>query len=427
MKRCQLLWLLLGGWGYVECTQASVSAVKWSGFVRLDSYLDTYQVVGDRGDILLLYPSPKDYDATGGNKNDFWEYQLSEIMSRFRCAYTGPVIRNFTPSATIEGDFYGSTADTTVAYRLRHAFIKLQSDTDTILIGRYWHPVRVDDCHGPVISCNDGAPIEIYARDPQIRWAHRHGKFELISAISMQSQGYRSNGPEGYKEEYLRRAIIPNLTLHLRRVSDKHTLGVGIDYKRLLPRLVNVINQSVSESVDSVSACAYWAWRLPCVSICTKCIYGQNIVDLSSVGGYAVGASGTTMIVGSVDNRSYIPLQTIHAWLDIAAFPDQSWVPGIFIGGVKNMGTLKSIYLNADGQPRDPWGNLTVYGRDPYYNIDYVFRVAPRLTWNVGAFNVGCELEYTRASFGNFNNKARVTHGTPTNVLRPLIVACYVF
>lgn len=426
MKRSRLLWVLLGGWGYFGSAHVPVSVIKWSGFVRLDSFFDTRNILGDRGDILSLFPAPKIPDAEGADINDFWKYQLSEVSTRLRCDLAGPDTHGFTPTAAIEGDFYGPTSDTVIGYRLRHAYIKLKSNTDTILIGRYWHPVRIDDCHGPVISVNDGTPVEPWARDPQIRWKHSRGTFEFIAAISMQTQGFRSNGPDGYSDDYLRRAMIPDLTFQLRHVTDEHTVGIGVEYKKLVPRLQNRFNISVWESINSACAFAYWAWRGPCVQICTKCIYGQNVVDLSSVGGYAVACKDTIMNA-TVDQRSYTPVQVVHAWFDIAASPDQSWVPGIFVGGLKNVGSLKPIYLDENDHPIDPYGTSTMYGRSPYHNIDYVLRVSPRLMWNSESFSAGCEVEYTRAAFGDWTRMAKIVNGKPVNVVRPLVVMYYIF
>jgi hypothetical protein len=152
-----------------------------------------------------------------------------------------------------------------------------------------------------------------------------------------------------------------------------------------------------------------------------KCFYGQNIEDQRTIGGYAV-----TSIDPINGHRCYAPLQTIHALLDIES-TDKRLSPGLFIGGVKNLGTQKRIYLNSQGLPKDSAGRTTFYGREPYPNVDYVVRVAPRLVWNCNQFRVGCEAEWTRAAFGDLSSKATIINSVPVDNIRLLLSLTYFF
>ena len=88
------------------------------------------------------------------------------------------------------------------------------------------------------------------------------------------------------------------------------------------------------------------------------------------------------------------------------------WQPGLFIAYGKNLGA---------GQ--------TVAG--PYYargsNIDYAYRVSPRLVFNAGKFRLAGELEYTVAAYGTTNEKGYVSNPSEVGNLRFLLGVYYFF
>lgn len=397
---------------------------RWSGFVSLDSFTDSHEVFADRDHLFLFYPRPKEFDSCGTDIYDYWKYTLTAVKTRLRWEAEGPDFKSLAPKMLIEGDFNGTDQANVGGFRLRHAIVTFTGKKDKLLLGQYWSPVGADDCMPGVVSFNGGAPIDFSVRSPQIRWTHKIGNFELIPCVIMPGQNSRSNGPEGRSAEYLRRAVIPNLHFQLRHVTESHIFAVGVDYKRLVPRVVNVdgaVKQSVSEWVDGVSFLSYAKFMEPSFTLIMKCFYGQNMEDQNTIGGYAV-----TSIDPISGHRCYAPLQTVHALLDIGS-TDKCLAPGLYVGGVKNIGTRKRIYLNSKGLPRDPAGLTTFYGRDPFPNVDYVVRVSPRLVWNINQFTVACEAEFTRAAFGDLSRKAKIINSVPVNNIRLLVSLMYYF
>lgn len=397
---------------------------RWSGYAALDSFTDSHAVVADRDGIFLFYPAPKEFDSYGTDINDHWKYILTAVKTRLRCEAEGPDFRCLHPYMLIEGDFQGTDEANIGGFRLRHAMVKFSGKRDTVILGQYWAPPGYDDCMPGVVSYNGGAPIDFAVRSPQVRWTHKVGNVELVPCILMPGQNSRSNGPEGVSSVYLRRALIPNLHFQLRHVTDSHIFAVGVDYKRLVPRIVDIqgpIKTAVSEWVDGISFLSYAKINEPWFTLIMKLFYAQNMEDQLSIGGYAV-----TSIDPISGHRCYAPLQTVHALIDIGS-TDECIAPGLFIGGVKNLGTRKRIYLNHDGKPLDPQGLPTFYGRPPFPNVDYVVRVAPRLIWNIHQFRVAFEAEWTRAAFGSLSRKATIINSVPVDNIRLLLSLFYFF
>jgi len=94
---------------------------------------------------------------------------------------------------------------------------------------------------------------------------------------------------------------------------------------------------------------------------------------------------------------------------------------GLFAGYTKNLGSTESIRLDS------------YYKKEIYYargsNIDYVFRLAPRIVFISGKLNIGVEIEHTIASYGKANGdgKGGVTNGKSVANTRGLLVFLYNF
>jgi len=389
--------------------------LRWSGYVVLENFYDTRDIVSFREDIFLLYPKQKVLDAFGSDINNHPKFNMAAVRTRMRVEADGPDVHSYAASMMIEGEFMGPIETTYGAFRLRHAYGKLENEKARVIFGQYWHPMRAEDCMAQVVSYNDGAPIELYARDPQIRYVYKHGKWELLGALLEQSPGFESFGPDtpGESSIYLRRAIVPNIHGQLRYVTDERIFGIGVDYKRLVPRIVNNVGNTTTEHVNEFAATAYFVQKLCSVTLRMQGIYAQDQTALLGFGGYAV-----TDVNPLTNEQNYSPLQDVNAWFDVTS-NDERLSPGLFVGVSKNLGTLKRINtFGPDGQP-------IVYGRNP--NIDYVVRVAPRVVWTLGQFQIGLECEYTGASYGRLDLHGKVRHGSYVDNLRALLDLFYYF
>jgi len=88
------------------------------------------------------------------------------------------------------------------------------------------------------------------------------------------------------------------------------------------------------------------------------------------------------------------------------------WQTGIFGAYSRNMGIGETV-------------------TGPFYsrgsNIDYLYRISPRLLLNVGKFRIAGELEYTVAAYGKTNEKGYVYQSSEIGNLRALMGVYFFF
>ena len=99
-------------------------------------------------------------------------------------------------------------------FRLRHAFINLDWDNTSLLIGQTWIPMFITEAFPNQIGSNGGAPFQPFGRNPQIKLTQRIGKFSVIGAL-MTQRDYVSTGPNGSSSEYMRNSVLPAFDLQV--------------------------------------------------------------------------------------------------------------------------------------------------------------------------------------------------------------------
>ena len=100
----------------------------------------------------------------------------------------------------------------------------------------------------------------------------------------------------------------------------------------------------------------------------------------------------------------------MSVWSDIHTNGSKVQV-GLFGGYTKNLGASESVLAVMGGRS----------------NIDFVYRVAPRVIFNSGKMRFAFEVEYTTAGFGTINNMGVVENATDVSNLRLLLAAYYFF
>jgi len=406
--------------------------IKFSGFVKYDAFYDTRQTVNIREGHFVLYPDNILLDALGNDINASPSINMLSIQTRLKGAITGPDAFGAKTSGIIEADFFGNenaNFSDVNGFRLRHAIIKLSWDKTEIIAGQYWNPFFVTDVFPGVITFNTGAPFNPFSRNPQFRLTQKLGALSIILAAYTQ-RDFSSTGPGGSSSIYLRNSGIPtgHIQFQLKPGVGDHIFGIGADYKILKPRLYNeitytdtmVINGAtylpgvkvkyqVNETVSAFSAFGYAKLKFEPVTIKLYGIYAQNATDLTMIGGYAVKEITNTQ-TGECD---YLPLTTASAWTEIISNGKKVQV-GVFAGYTKNMGATDSIA-----------GKFYARGS----NIDYVYRISPRIVFINEKLSIALEPEYTSALYGkeNGNGKGLPTDAKAVNNLRMLFSMTYNF
>jgi hypothetical protein len=383
--------------------------ISFSGFVKTDAFFDSRQTIGLREGHFLLYPANEFWDKDKNDINAKANFNILSIQTRLIGKITGPDAIGAKTSGLIEGEFFGTSDGDANGFRLRHAFVKLDWTSTSLLVGQTWHPMFVAEVFPGVVSFNTGVPFQPFSRNPQIKLSHSLGNLKIILAAVSQ-RDFTSNGPSGLSSSYLRNSIIPNMHLQFQYKAGEHLFGAGIDYKKLTPRLVTTKNIKTDAAVSGISAIGYFKLSLNPLTIKAEGVLGDNIADLMQLGGYAIKSLDTTKGI-----EEYTTLKSLSVWGDISYGKDIEF--GLFAGYSKNLGSKDNLL------------GTTYYTRIGNGNIDNLVRVSPRIQLNFAKLRLAAEFEYTSAAYGtiNNNNKGKVENTKTISNSRLLFAALYFF
>jgi hypothetical protein len=417
-----------------EIKKAPLFGINFSGYVNTDIFFDTRQTVMAREGQWLYYPENIKIDPDGKDINARGTYNILSIQTRVTGSITGPDIFKAKTSGVIEGEFYGNINANINSFRLRHAFVRLNWTKTELLLGQTWHPLFVPACTPEPVSLNAGAPFIIFSRNPQVRITQQAGNFKFIlSAISQVDA--TSTGPDGPSPKYLRNSIVPELAFQVQfnviypEKKTEFMIGASVDYLLLTPRLgtdvvtrpaydtvVNnlvvhhdavIVNYKTTSKSPALTVNLFAKLKLPKVTIRTGGVYGGNCYAFNMIGGYAV-KSTLDPVRGIVD---YATIKTASVWADFKT-NGPKWSTGIYSGYSKNLGAGTDV-------------------TGPYYsrgaNIDYLYRVAPRLVLTVSKLKIASELDYTVAAYGTTTGKGLVSDSKEVGNLRILLGVYYYF
>jgi len=408
--------------------------IRFSGYVNSDIFFDTRQTVMAREGQWLFYPENIRKDTDGNDINARGTYSILSIQTRLSGNITGPDVFGAKTTGLIEGEFYGSANLSINTLRLRHAWVKLAWPKTELQIGQNWHPLYVPAAAPEPVSLNSGAPFIVFARNPQVRLTRQIGDFKVLGAVLFQLD-QTSNGPEGPSPKYLRNSIVPEMVVQVQygrngegRVKE-FLAAAGLDYLLLMPRLSTevtirgaydtVVNNLVVHHNAVVQTYKTEA-RVPALSgnLLVKMkfakwtakfggLYGANCYAFSMIGGYAVKGI-TDPLRGTVE---YAATRTASAWADLKTNGPR-WSFGVYGGYSKNLGASSEL-------------------AGPYYsrgeNIDYLYRVAPRIVLTVNKLKIATEVDYTVAAYGTVTGKGMVADPVEVGNVRFLCGVNYYF
>ncbi|MBA3953934.1 hypothetical protein H0X48_01245 [Candidatus Dependentiae bacterium] len=393
-------------------------AFKPYGYIKLDAFYDTRQIIGDREEHFLLFPAPYFPDVLGKDINAHGQYHMNAIETRAGVNIEGPQWGPCVIDGGIEADFRGSSEVSVNCFRMRLAYGFVDWKSGRFLFGEFSHPLYITDCYPDTVSFNGGAPLDPQARMPQLRVVQRWNQSELLVAVSSQ-RGFNSPGPKGLNAEYIARSKRPDLTAGLRYYFGDNFVGFVVDHKWLTPRLVSETGYKVDEILGSTIAEVYGSYRYAPVSLRAKSFYAQNGAEQILISGYGVSTRDEI-----TDKRTYANTVAVGGWLDASyIFYCNRMELGFFAGYTKNKGSSKSLYI--DPKSDEP----IIYSLVPGVSnkIDSVARFSPRWVWSLDPLRIGVEVEWTRAAFGTPNKFGRICNARPVDNVRILGAFYYVF
>lgn len=398
-------------------TETKKFGIQFKGFIKSDYWYDSRQVVAAREDLFLIYPAHEKPDLNGDDINARPIFNYSPITSRLTGVITGPDAFGAKTSGVLEADFSGVTNDDINGFRLRHAYGKLRWEKSELLFGQYWHPIFVLDVFPNVISLNTGAPFQPFVRNPQISFTRYFNKFNLSLAFISQRDN-ASLGPKSPTDPssvqspiFMRNSLVPNTHLQLQYKNQHYIWGLAADCKVLQPRLETSKKIKTNEKVNSYAFMAYLKYSKDDFLFSAKTIYGQNLTEHLMMGGYAVRTRDSL-----TNAETYTPSNNFNIWSFLSY--GKAVRLGVYGGFSKNFGTthenIGTYYSRG-------------YAKDVNLDIDYLYRIAPSISFVSNTVQISTELEYTAAAYGTPDKKGKVKDAAEVGNLRLLLTFFYYF
>ena len=410
MKKILLLLMTGLACGFISAQEEEKSkwGIKFSGFVSSDHFWDSRQIVCARQGHFLLWPHPEKLDPEGVDINARGAFNFLSIRTRARATMTGPDVLGAKTMGVIEGSFFGHSNFDLNEFRLRHAFARLNWEHTELLFGQYWNPMFIPECFPAVLSFNTGAPFTPFARNPQIRVSQNLGPIK-VSAVAFSHADFASAA--GIRA--LRNSMIPELHVHAMYQkpatagSAGFLLGGGAGFKKLVPMIETEQGYHTTEGVGSFLGELYTKLTLRGITFKAQGVFGQNNYDLLMISSF-----GITSVDAVTGRQTYAPTGSYSVWTEIHS-NNPKWQPGFFAGFTRNLGAGEDISAG---------GVVGTRG-----DIDYVYRLSPRILYNVGKMRFGLELEYTAAAFGSIDPKGLVINSKEVGNMRALLGVFYFF
>lgn len=394
-KFCTLSFLLLIPFIFFgQEEKKEEKAIKLYGFIRNAVYTDTYRGVDAVQDQFYLLPLYIGTDANGDHLNQDFQTNMTAIASRLGTKISGPELFGAKSSALLEFDFGGITSLYPSLFRIRHAYMKLNWDNSMLLAGQTWHPFWGDASFPHVGSLNTGAPFQPFNRSPQVRYDYNlNDNITLLGAIVYENQytskGFYTVGDDIDKTKAARYSAMPELVLMAKYKTENFNLGLGAEYKSILPTDIvspdgGTTNYKTSNTNNSYGLTAYGNYKKDKLYILLKGTYGQNLTHLIMPGGYGVKSVDAT--TGEYEYTNY---NNYAALFNITY--GKKWQAGLLAGYGANLGTSDEL-ANIGGVAKSA-GLFTT--------LRSMSRIAPSGTLNVKNFRLTLEYEMTNAEYSD--------------------------
>jgi len=388
------------------------TSIKCYGFIRNALYTDTYRGVDATADQFYLLPLYAGKDENGQDINQDFQANMTAITSRLGLKVSGPLLFGAKSSALMEFDFGGITSKYPSVFRIRQAYMKLQWEASALTVGQTWHPFWGDAAFPHVGSLNTGAPFQAFNRSPQVRYDYYiHKNISILGAIVYENQ-YTSRGfyeldDDVDKTKALRYSALPEITLMGKYSSGGFTLGLGAEYKSILP--IDILspdggtsNYKTDIKNNSYGLVSYANYTKDKLYLLIKGIYGQNLTHLTMAGGY-----GVTSVDPNTGAYQYSNYNNYTALFNMTY--GEKWQGGFLAGIGANLGTSEAL-INVNGEGPKTAGLFTT--------VQDMYRLAPSLTLNIKNFKFTTEYEMTSASYGDDTTAFNYADGLYSGTVR---------
>lgn len=404
--------------------------IKFSDFIKNDFFYDSRLSATSREGHFLLYPLNVQLDNNGKDINAQPNFNFISIQTRLTGKITGPDAFGGKTSGIVEADFFGNENAAFVdanGFRLRHAVVRINWTNTELITGQYWNPLFQLECFPGVISFNTGAPIQPFSRNPQIRLTQKFGNFKIAAILISQRDFTSPNGSSS-----IRNSAIPGsfITFSYENKNDEakkaFVAGLTGGYQILKPLLYTSKGANsfvTNEMVKGFSSEFFIKVQNSKFTTKFQAVYGQNLFDVTMLGGYAVA----NIIDTSKNTVSYTPLNTASAWFEMHSNGEKIQY-GLWVGYTQNLGSFEDIAFYSN---KVSGTDVTIRGAD----IQSVYRFSPRVVFKSGKLNFAFECEYTMVKYAtkdqngvlSRNSKGVITGTSDIANIRGLFAVIYNF
>lgn len=359
------------------------------GFIRSEFYLDTYKGINAAMDNFYLFPAYAGVDPAGKEINKSTMTNYTGMATRFGFNITGPELFGAKSSANFETDFTGIVSEYPEVLRLRKAYIKLDWENSSLLVGQTWHPLwnGMGGNYPKVGNFNTGSPFNPFNRSPQIDFDYRIENVTL-SFTALYEQQYVSRGfyaapNSNCKNLPKRNSGIPELVLGINHSKGAVTAGIAGQFNAIQPIDKTDLGYVTNKLNTSLAGMAYLAYKKNKLYVLAKGLYGQNMANMLMLGGY--GAKTYDSVTGKMTYTNYNHYSTF-----VNLVYGTKVQLGLFGAISGNLGTTDPLY--------DFDGSAKIAGLAT--SIKTLSRVSTCLTYNYKNLKFVAEYEITSADWG---------------------------
>jgi len=389
----------------------SKAHIKPYGFVRNYFNYDSRRMLTVCGGEYLMIPYDEDWNMTETqaqtygdderfDRNAVPEAHLLALSSRFGVALEGGQLGQWSLAGRLEGDFAGFGTTNTVL-RLRLAYVSFRHKdahglNHELLVGQDWHPLS-GSIMPDVLGMAAGAPFRPHSRTPQLRYTLSLTRDFGFTAAALWQYQFTSPGPDGESAAYANRSLVLELFVGLNYRTREVYAQLGMDYTNLLIReesaCVDASGNILYNHLDK-NRCQSWSPTLyfqytplsGLFALKMRSTLARNLAHLNMLSGYAraIDADGA---------MAFIPMQASVSYLNVSV--GSRWRANLFLGYQKNLGLADKDYTLVGAAP-----SAALYMKKGIGNINSIYRLAPSVSFNTKAFNIGLEYELTGVTYG---------------------------
>ena len=380
------------------------ASIDWYGFVAAQSWIDTHESSSSADGFLYLYP--KDEVTVPGDSHDRNAVPQASwfgTMARLGFTLKGPEIFGAASRAKAELEFSGHAAPGSILYR--HAFMALDWDNSTLILGQTWHPMN--DLFPSTVGIAIGSPFNALNRSPQLRYEYyldSEKKVKLTGAAIFQAaNGSFGPGTTGKSYKYNRWSMMPMFYAGADFTFGGFKVGGGLEYQRITPS-VDLNDDNKKYFMDGLCGMIQAQYNKDRLAVKAKTLIGHDMSHLGICSGYGV--------VDHLDPGvlQYAPLAASSSWVQVQYGGELKF--GLFGGYMSNWGAgkdLKAVYAAENG------------------TIDNMWRISPNVQYSVGNAVLGCEYEITTVAYGSRKADGTVTDTHDVSNNRLLLSVMYNF